>query len=330
MRRPATVLALACALVTVPGVAAASTVTADPATRDAVFSGGGGANDVTMSTRGTPFGSVPPFDGVRLWFIDAAQPLRAGVGCVAGLPVWCRAFDATVNLGGGNDRFGPAFSDGYVTVTGGSGQDHIDVNGNDDTASGGSGDDWLRVGGNLSGYGNGDSGDDDIRSFASSSTFLSGGSGDDLVYGDRFHNQLSGDSGNDDLILGGQMLSGSATGGSGGDVMVVLDDSPFSATVTLSGGAGGDVIVGQRGGTDTVSGESGIDVIDVSGDAGEADTVECGSGRDTVYADADDVVVGDCETVLSGPMPANGRVEAALARLADAFGVTAASVNARR
>jgi hypothetical protein len=327
MGRLRAALALAAVLCAAPGVAAASTVTADPVTRQAVFTGGAGTNDVTMSSRGvgSPFESGP-----ALWFIDAAQELNAGAGCVAGLPVWCQAFHARVDLDGGNDRFGPAFSDGDITVNGGTGEDHIDVNGNDNTASGGSGADWLRVGGNIIGYGYGNRGDDNIRSAASSWTVLSGGSGDDLVYGERHRNSLAGKTGDDYLILGGELSFGTGTGGSGDDVMLVVDSTRLGASTAFSGGDGGDLIVGQRGGTDAVSGDGGDDVIDVSGDARPPDfylgpdTVDCGSGNDTVYADADDVVADDCENRAQGPMPANHRVHAALARLAGAFGVTVA------
>jgi len=325
MGRLRAVLALASVLCAVPGVAAASTVTADPVTRQAVFTGGAGPNDVTMSSRGV---GAPFEGGPALWFIDAAQELNAGAGCVAGVPVWCQAFHAQVDLDGGDDRFGPAFSDGEITVNGGTGEDHIQVNGNDNTVSGGSGADWLRVGGNIVGYGYGDSGDDNIRSAASSSTVLSGGSGDDLVYGERRRNWLSGDTGDDALILGGQLSSGTVTGRSGDDVMLVVDSIRLGALVTFSGGNGGDLIVGQRGGTDAVSGDGGDDVVDVSGDADqeylEPDTVDCGAGNDTVYADAEDVIADDCENLLDGPMPPSERVDAALARLADAFGVTIA------
>src|SRR5262245_9177641 len=99
----AAVMVAGCA---VPSVAAASTVTVDPATREAVFIGGPRANDVTMAS--------------GLLITDAAQKLRAGTGCVAGVQVLCQAFDARVSLDGGNDRF-DAFTGGVIIVNGGSG-----------------------------------------------------------------------------------------------------------------------------------------------------------------------------------------------------------------
>ena len=324
MGRPTAVFALACVLATVPGVAVASTVAVDPVTHQAVFTGGGGRNDVDTSDQHPPFGSVPPFQAPRwLWIVDAAQDLTAGPGCVAGLPVWCQTDEITVNLAGGDDHFGPSNGSHFITVNGGPGQDHIQTNGLSNTASGGSGADWIRVGGNFRGSGYGDSGDDNIRSFASRLTILSGGSGDDLLYGERSENQLSGDTGDDDLILREDRIdSGTLTGGGGNDVMLVIGDpSQFSTAVTFSGGSGGDLMVGHRG-KDTVSGDRGRDIIDVSGDTDLQDTVDCGRGADTVYADAGDVIAANCETVLNGPMPTDKRVDAALARLADAFGVT--------
>jgi hypothetical protein len=308
-----------------PGVAAASSVTVDPATREATFAGGLRANDVAMTDRAGhgPFGSGPV-----LQFTDAAQALRGGAGCIAEVQVWCQALDAQVNLEGGNDRF-DGFSDGALKVNGGAGDDHVSVNGNSNTVSGGAGADWLHVGGNIVGHGYGDGGDDDIASFASASTQLSGGGGNDLVYGDRWnHNDVAGDAGNDDVLLGGAVSDGTLSGGIGDDVMLVGAVTSFGASVTLSGGGGADIIAGQRGGVDSVSGDGGNDVVDVSGDARTPDdflgpdNVACGAGHDTVYADADDAVAADCETRLEGPMPANARVDTALERLSDAFGVT--------
>ena len=73
---------------------------------------------------------------------------------------------------------------------------------------------------------------------------------------------------------------------------------------TLTGGPGRDVIHGdataaQCGG----NGQSctlpfGNDVIDARD--GEADTIDCGAGRDTVTADRVDTVAADCETVDAG------------------------------
>lgn len=66
---------------------------------------------------------------------------------------------------------------------------------------------------------------------------------------------------------------------------------------TISGGAGNDLITGL-GGEDCLQGEGGDDVIDARD--GQADSVDCGPGDDTVYADPQDAVV-NCEHVHVGP-----------------------------
>jgi Ca2+-binding RTX toxin-like protein len=66
---------------------------------------------------------------------------------------------------------------------------------------------------------------------------------------------------------------------------------------TLSGGAGDDTLSG-RGGTDRLSGGPGNDTIYARDKT--PDTIDCGSGRDTVYSDAKDTVAGNCEVVHRG------------------------------
>jgi Ca2+-binding RTX toxin-like protein len=313
----------------VPGVAAASTVKLDPTTNRAVFAGGTGPNDVTMHIFGGPEPS-PFASGPRVWFLDAAQDLTAGSGCVASVAVWCPTLGADVSLGGGHDRY-RGFSSGPIAVTGGSGADHIHANGDTTSVTGGAGADWIEVGSNGNEAAHGENGDDNIRdldAIVPYTTILSGGSGDDLLYGEARGRggELSGDAGNDALIVRG---GNTVTGGAGEDVlMVVPSPSSFLPASTMSGGDDADTIVGGWD-ADTVSGGAGNDVIDVSGDAGRddllgPDTVDCGAGDDTVYADADDVIANDCEHRPGGGMPTNQGVNAALARLADAFGVTAA------
>jgi Ca2+-binding RTX toxin-like protein len=321
MGRMPAVLAVASVLLAVPGTAAASTLGVDLATGHVVFAGGARPNDVTMDVSRRVTGS--PFDGPALSFAGAGQELSAGVGCVAGVLVWCAGRHADVGLDAGDDRY-HGFADGDLTVTGGAGDDHISASGIWTSVSGGAGGDWIEVGsdGYEAAYGN--AGDDSIRSVSDGNVaVLSGGPGDDLVYGERRHNDLSGHAGDDDLILGGFAPAGTVTGGGGPDVILVRQVGGGGRR-TLRGRAGGDTIAGGLG-PDTVFGGTGNDVVDVSGDAGqEPDTVMCGPGRDTVYADADDVVADSCENRLDGPMPVSDRVSAALARLADAFGVTIA------
>lgn len=76
----------------------------------------------------------------------------------------------------------------------------------------------------------------------------------------------------------------------------------------INGAGGNDILLGNGGndtikggpGRDKISGGNGRDVIDVRDRSakfpdGEPDRVVCGSGRDVVYRDANDVLARDCE-----------------------------------
>ncbi|WP_028057573.1 calcium-binding protein [Candidatus Solirubrobacter pratensis] len=77
---------------------------------------------------------------------------------------------------------------------------------------------------------------------------------------------------------------------------------------TITGGPGRDSIAGDRRGGDCgpiwCKLPFGNDTIDARD--GEQDSVSCGFGDDTVYADAVDVVAPDCEHVTRGAAPAPG------------------------
>jgi Ca2+-binding RTX toxin-like protein len=316
----------ACATIGIlPTAATASTVSVDPSRSTAVFRSGAGASDVT-SVETSAANGPPPFTPASV-FTDAAQPLTAGPGCLAGMPVWCQARNQDVRLGGGDDRFN-GWSFGDTTVTGGEGNDDITANGIQTIASGGGGADTISVGSNGYSYAYGNAGADRIRSIPGGvETTLSGGQGDDLLFGERYGNNiLDGGDGDDDLIV--RSGPGTVNGDDGADTLLVIDVPPYTGPRTLSGGGGADTIVGGPLHVDAVSGGSGNDTIDVSGDQRtdpRGDTVECGAGRDTVYADDTDVIAKNCETRLAGPMPTSAAVEQALARLAEAFGLLGGS-----
>jgi Ca2+-binding RTX toxin-like protein len=65
------------------------------------------------------------------------------------------------------------------------------------------------------------------------------------------------------------------------------------------GGIGGDNLIGSGGDTsvDRYYGGSGEDIFQPRDVPAVKDMVSCGPGTDTVYADKDDVVGGDCEQV---------------------------------
>jgi hypothetical protein len=62
----------------------------------------------------------------------------------------------------------------------------------------------------------------------------------------------------------------------------------------LLGGVGNDRLAGNAG-TNSLFGMGGDDVLDVAGDGGLADNVNCGAGTDTAVADGLDSVAADCE-----------------------------------
>ena len=81
---------------------------------------------------------------------------------------------------------------------------------------------------------------------------------------------------------------------------------------SLAAGAGADEITGGEGndsvaggsGDDVISGDQGVDTLDggdgadrIASRDGEADTVTCGPGVDSVDADGADAVAADCENV---------------------------------
>jgi len=148
------------------------------------------------------------------------------------------------------------------------------------------------------------------RLFLSESPRYVGTEGDDFVKVAQSTNagSLAGGGGNDDL--------------SGADGMETIDGGPGNDRVVggfnddvLTGGPGRDQIIGDLPtgdcgplwckypyGNDTIYAQD-----------GEVDTISCGWGTDTVYADAADVVDGDCETVTRAgatPPPASGNGKA--------------------
>jgi hypothetical protein len=291
MNRSLLAVAAAGALAALPAVAGASTVTSVPTGPffyNTIFTGDPGPNTVTLAVPGTPSGSQ--------W--TDSKPLTALTGCTAGTPVSCIGPDTETHLGGGQDRFTNTHSNYKVYVWGDDGADTITANGNVTVAYGGNGPDTIDINANGDPDGFGEAGADKLRGGGGNafSTHLDGGDGPDLLVGWSTVDHLTGDAGQDALFstFGG----GTADGGDAADVIVNLGvhTHGFSAI----GGGGPDTIVGA-GATDTVDAGAGADVIDVAGDPGSADQVTCGPGRDTVYADADDVLTG-CENVTVGPV----------------------------
>lgn len=214
------------------------------------------------------------------------------------------AGDDTLTAGYGGDPWHFADTAGLV---GGPGGDFVGGSPNADGIGGGEGDDLL----------DGAAGDDD----------LTGGpeAGADVVYGGPGSDSLS--DGEDDAAAGSDELDGgvcpvtvAGCAVSGVDaandedrigysraagVVVDLaeeagngapgeDDTlrDFESVVT---GEGPDRVTGSPATNEIASG-GGDDSLTVSGDPGSADSVQCGTGADTLTADADDAPV-DCESV---------------------------------
>lgn len=129
----------------------------------------------------------------------------------------------------------------------------------------------------------GTDGDDSIKvAQATNAGDLSGGNGNDDLNGADGPEKLDGGPGNDHL-----------DGGFGDDV---ITGGPGRDAISgdLAGGDYGPLWCKEQWGNDTIYAQD-----------GEIDSITCGFGQDTVYADAADVVSGDCETVTrAGAAPA--------------------------
>lgn len=179
-----------------------------------------------------------PADAQQLQVIINGQP--AGTAPVAGLTA------INIDGGRGNDqitlRLDASAVSATVTVTGGSGNDHITGSSVAENLSGGLSNDQIDGGG----------GDDVIHGDAGRDD-LSGGDGNDHLFGDSGNDLLAGGSGDDQLDggKGNDRLSG-------GDDADTLDGS--SGKDTLAGGRGADALVGGKG-SDRLYEEAGIDTV---------------------------------------------------------------------
>jgi Ca2+-binding RTX toxin-like protein len=257
-----------------------------------------------------------------------------------------QAQDTTLDGGPGDDTL--QGGDGKDTLLGGDGNDTLDGRGGADTLSGGAGDDLLAGDGNQApaadtidgGPGTDRMEDDwehgDVASEPPVAVSLAGGAddgrpgeGDDIRNVEKLvshtESTLTGTDAAEDLEVF-QVDGPSTIAGNGGNDVIKASNGAD----TIDGGAGDDDIDAGYG-DDTITGGPGRDRI--SGDQrsggcgpvwcdvpfgndtiyaqdGEPDSISCGYGQDRVYADAVDVVAGDCETVIRGaaatPAPSGG------------------------
>jgi Ca2+-binding RTX toxin-like protein len=299
--RPSPILIILSAAIAFPTAASASQVSVDQG--NALFKSGAQASDVT---------GHEVMGGIT--YEDALQPLFVGSGCVTGPPVFCPAGGWDVRLGAGDDRF---HGWGYLPmkVVGGAGNDKIHAAGGRTDATGGPGDDDLWVNANEQTRGNGGPGRDRVFGWENG-VAIAGGDDDDLVVGDgRILNTAVDGNDGDDVIVGTRS-GGNVAGGPGDDVITVPTQNrgiSGRGSWTITGGIGDDLIQGGPG-QETVNAGDGADTVDVVD--GNVDSVACGPGADTVYADVDDTVARNCETVVRGPAPAFPAIDDALARAA--------------
>lgn len=141
----------------------------------------------------------------------------------------------------------------------------------------------------------GDSGDDAL-SGGPGNDVVSGGTGDDSAAGHRGNDKVSGDTGNDRVT--GDEGNDRVDGGVGNDEV-----RGHSGNDTVIGGPGNDVVRGDEG-RDVLLGGPGNDWIDAFDYRTPGETVNCGPGRDRVWANRQDKLIG-CEIVVFAAVPAN-------------------------
>jgi Ca2+-binding RTX toxin-like protein len=233
--------------------------------------------------------------------------------------------------GDGDDALWDESEQRQVTLRGGSGDDALrsgSAVGKSPLLYGGLGNDTVYVFNNGSGTPvmRGGPGADELCSCENGGGLLYGEGGDDRLL---FNNGgasvaaqvLDGGPGNDSYVARQRVYMPGVAPGPGADV---LDGSALSQGTSIDvrecrgcvewviGGPGDDDITGYAGrqvllggeGLDVINGLGGADVL--AGQDGDdtiysrdhsVDTVSCGSGVDTVFADATDVVSPNCETV---------------------------------
>ena len=184
-------------------------------------------------------------------------------------------------FGSGTDRYLGRDGEIMGRVTGGLGNDRLEMGQNADFANGGSDNDTV--------YGNsgddtllGDSGDDVLRGDAGHDS-LDGGHDNDVLRGGAGDDTLLGDQGND--VLRGDAGMDSIDGGLDNDMLMGGHEND-----TLLGGAGNDTIHGN-GGDDLLQGGGRADLLlggkgdDTMSGGGSADTIvirRVGNGDDEV------------------------------------------------
>jgi Ca2+-binding RTX toxin-like protein len=146
-----------------------------------------------------------------------------------------------------------------------------------------------------------DTGDgDDIVTLNFDGAITAGGGNDHVDISDSFQGSVEGGDGADSIVVSGGSVDAVISGGDGDDL---IDASGNHFSAWLYGGGGDDVIYGSDyadriyggAGADALYGGGGNDWIYAGGD-GVEDTIDGGSGYDTLVADA---VEGEITSVES-------------------------------
>ncbi len=272
----------------VPGVASASTVSVDGSGIVIYQASPGEANKLNLASPFGPFG-----------FADTGASLSAGPGCTAGVPITCPAGPISATLGDRADvarvnSFAPA---GDVAVDGATGSDDLLVGANNNaSATGGTGDDTIVMVANGGGTASGGAGSDRLAGLSGIDK-LNGDGGADLLTEQPgpAPATLSGGDGNDRLVGGD---ADQLNGGNGSDILISA--APFGGAI-IDGGNGIDLITSTGGATITAG--AGADLVNAANGNDAADTISCGPGYDSVWADATDRLSRDCERRLPGRAP---------------------------
>jgi Ca2+-binding RTX toxin-like protein len=311
MKRPTFVaVAIAAAAVAAPATASAASIAVTPLDGTPTIAYTASPGEVNaLRMQGTVGGGLD----LRMPFFEYSAPLTAGPGCTGTAPVLCgatdKAFPVNVSLGDLNDVASTNSFTGVLTMDAGSGDDDVLAGGFSATANGGYGSDTMILAANDLTTGDGGYGRDKIHGgLGAAAAILTGGGGRDLLVPGGFQfNDAKGGSGSDTLVsfTGDQVT---LSGGSGYDTLV----APGGRKVTLDGGADGDVIQSHSAGSVVVNAGSGADYVEVRGGSETTpDTVDCGTGLDVAWVDAEDTVTG-CELVIRhGTPPTLSKVTAA-------------------
>ena len=163
---------------------------------------------------------------------------------------------------------------------------------------GGSADDALALG-SAAGSLRGGPGDD-VLTGGPGSDDLDGGAGNDMLDGGQGADTIAGAAGTDTVTYASRtspvtVAPGTAQGGSPGE-----GDAVDASVENGIGGSASDTLIDAHGVINDLRGGAGNDTFRASGDPLLADVVGCGTGADTVHADAPDAIAADCETLFVG------------------------------